>query len=62
MLVLAVGLTMIVLINYISGRGGDPLLGDLDQADTVKFAHRQPTRSECQDSLQLGKQLVKVAE
>ena len=31
MLVLAVGLTMIVLINYISGRGGDPLLGDLTQ-------------------------------
>ncbi|MCP4545657.1 MAG: DUF58 domain-containing protein [bacterium] len=38
----------------------DPLLGDLDRADIVKFAHRQPTRTECIDSMQLGKQLVKA--
>ncbi len=38
----------------------DELLDDLDRGDLVKFARRQPSRSECDDSLAAARQLVRA--
>ena len=36
----------------------EPLMDDLERGDLVKFARREPTRAECQASMQAAKRLV----